>query len=92
VTRSQRGRGLMAQVVAPTLAIAERMGPGHAMLFCRPQLVPIYGRLGFEEIDAAVAAEQPTGPVEVPMRAMWRALRPGVTWPSGPVRLLGLPF
>ena len=92
VTRSQRGRGLMAQVVAPTLAIAARMGPGHAMLFCRPQLVPIYGRLGFEEIAAAVAAEQPTGPIEMPMRAMWRALRPGAEWPTGRVQVLGLPF
>jgi predicted GNAT family N-acyltransferase len=92
VTRSERGCGLMARVVAPALAIAERMGPAHAMLFCRPELVPVYGRLGFEEIDAPVSAEQPTGPVEMPMRAMWRALRAGAGWPPGRVRLRGLPF
>jgi predicted GNAT family N-acyltransferase len=92
VTRSERGRGLMTQVVAPTLAIAERMGPAHAMLFCRAELVHVYRRFGFEEIAAAVSAEQPSGPVEMPMRAMWRALRPGAEWPAGRVHVLGLPF
>jgi predicted GNAT family N-acyltransferase len=92
VTRSERGRGLMAQVVAPVLALAERMGPEHAMLFCRPELVAVYGRLGFEEIAAPVWAEQPTGPIEMPMRAMWRALRAGAAWPPGRVDVRGLPF
>jgi len=92
VTPAQRGRGLMAQVVAPVLARAERIGPEHAMLFCRPELVAVYGRLGFEEIAAPVWAEQPAGPIEMPMRAMWRALRAGAAWPPGRVDVGGLPF
>jgi predicted GNAT family N-acyltransferase len=92
VTRAERGRGLMTRVVAPALASAERMGPELAMLFCRPELVPVYGRLGFEEIAAPVIAEQRTGPVEMPMRAMWRALRAGAEWPPGRVHVRGLPF
>jgi predicted GNAT family N-acyltransferase len=92
VTRSERGRGLMARVVQPVLSLARDMGPDHAMLFCRSVLVPVYRRLGFAEIDAAVSADQADGRLEVPMRAMWRALRPGATWPAGSVDVLGLPF
>ncbi len=92
VTPSERGRGLMARVVTPVLAIAERLGPERAMLFCRSELVPVYGRLGFEEIAAPVSADQPAGPVEMPMRAMWRALRAGAEWPDGRVHVRGLPF
>jgi predicted GNAT family N-acyltransferase len=92
VTRSERGSGLMAKVVQPVLSLARDMGPDHAMLFCRPVLAPVYGRLGFAEIAAAVWAEQPRGPVKMPIRAMWRALRAGATWPAGRVDVLGLPF
>jgi hypothetical protein len=28
----------------------------------------------------------------MPMPAMWKPLRPGVTWPDGDVRVPGLPF
>ena len=92
VTRAERGRGLMAKVVEPVLSLARDMGPDHAMLFCREGLVPVYGHLGFAEITAAVWAEQPRGPVKMPMRAMWRPLRAGATWPVGRVDVLGLPF
>jgi predicted GNAT family N-acyltransferase len=92
VTRSERGQGLMAKVVEPVLSLARDMGPDKAMLFCRSGLVPVYGRLGFVEITAAVWAEQPRGPVKVPMSAMWRALHAGATWPAGSVDVLGLPF
>jgi predicted GNAT family N-acyltransferase len=92
VTPSERGRGLMFKVVEPVLALAEGMGPERAMLFCRPALVAVYLRLGFEEIAAPVWADQPAGPVTMPMRAMWRALRAGAGWPPGRVHVRGLPF
>jgi predicted GNAT family N-acyltransferase len=92
VTRAERGRGLMAKVVEPVLSLAREMGPDHAMLFCHRGLVPVYGRLGFSEITAAVWAEQSRGPVKMPMCAMWLALRAGATWPAGRVDVLGLPF
>ncbi len=92
VTPAERGRGLMLEVVEPTLALAEKMGPERAMLFCRPELAAVYRRLGFEEIAAPVWADQPAGPVQMPMRAMWRALRAGAAWPPGRVHVSGLPF
>lgn len=92
VTPSERGRGLMSEVIEPVLSLAEGMGPECAMLFCRPELVAVYRRLAFAEITAPVWADQPAGPVEMPMHAMWRPLRAGATWPPGRVDVRGLPF
>jgi hypothetical protein len=92
VTRSLRGRGLMSTLVEPLLRLAEGLGPERAMLFCRPELVAPYRRLGFIEIAAPVWADQPEGRIEMPMAAMWRALRPGAKWPPGRVDVRGLPF
>jgi GNAT superfamily N-acetyltransferase len=93
VTRSARGRGLMSQLVEPLLAIAARLGPARAMIFCRPELVPLYRRLEFAEIGAPVFVDGPDGGrIEMPLRAMWRALHPPVEWPPGRVEVDGLPF
>jgi predicted GNAT family N-acyltransferase len=92
VTPAQRGHGLMFRVVQPVLTLAEEMGVEHAMLFCRPPLAAVYARLGFAEVAAPVWAQQAQGPVEMPMRTMWRALRAGAEWPPGRVELRGLPF
>ena len=92
VTRSVRGGGLLWRLADPLLAIAAEMGPDRAMLFCKADLVPVYRRLGFAEIDSSVWADQAEGRVEVPMRAMWRALREGAVWPPGRVDVRGLPF
>jgi predicted GNAT family N-acyltransferase len=92
VTRSLRGRGLMSMMVEPLLALAEGLGPDRAMLFCRPGLVALYSRLGFVEIAAPAWVDQPGGRIEMPLAAMWRALRDGSEWPSGRVDVRGLPF
>jgi GNAT superfamily N-acetyltransferase len=92
VAKAARGAGLASELVGRLLVLAEQMGPERAMLFCRTPLMALYGRMGFAAIDGPVQAEQPSGPVEVPMRAMWRPLREGTAWPAGPVRVLGLPF
>ena len=92
VTRSQRGSGLMSRLVEPMLALAREMGPDRAMIFCRPELVALYGRLGFAEIAAPVWVDQPDGRVEVPLRSMWLALHEGAGWPPGRVEVRGLPF
>jgi len=76
VTYAMRGRGLMAQLVDPLLALAGRMGPERAMIFCRPELVRLYERLGFLEILSPVWAEQPGGRVEEPQRT-WLFQRGG---------------
>jgi predicted N-acetyltransferase YhbS len=92
VTHSMRGRGLLHPLARAVLQIAREMGPEHAMLFCRPELVPVYARLGFELIGARVLAEQPAGAVVVPLEAMHLTLAPGAVWPEGEVHVLGLPF
>ena len=61
VTRAMRGRGLARVVVAAILRLGGELGPDHAMLFCAPQLTPMYAGFGFSEIAAPVRAEQPTG-------------------------------
>jgi GNAT superfamily N-acetyltransferase len=92
VSKPQRGRGLMRRVLDAALEAAPSLGPDRAMLFCSPENVARYGRFGFREIESRVVVEQPAGPVEMPPAAMWRPLRPGATWPAGPVRLPGPPF
>jgi GNAT superfamily N-acetyltransferase len=92
VTKSERGRGLMRRVLGAALEAAPSLGPDHAMLFCSPGNVARYARFGFREIESPVVVQQPAGTAEMPPTAMWRPLRPGATWPAGPVRLPGLPF
>jgi predicted N-acetyltransferase YhbS len=86
VTRSRRGQGLLRPVFEA--ALARDLGPDRAMLFCLAKNAPIYERFGFSAIDAPVVA----GGQDMSGEAMWKPLRPGVTWPSGPVNLPQLPF
>jgi predicted N-acetyltransferase YhbS len=92
VRREERGRGLARELIERALEIADSLGPERAMLFCRPELTALYARFDFEPIEAQVGAQQPGGRIEMPMRAMWRALADGVDWPPGDVEVLGLPF
>ncbi len=92
VTRSARGRGLANVLVQRLVDVCGELGVERAMLFCRAQLVPLYAKFGFLAIEAPVRAEQPTGPIEMPMPAMLRALSAEASWPAGAVRLLGEPF
>jgi predicted GNAT family N-acyltransferase len=91
VRADARGRQLSGPLMDRLRTLADRLGPDRAMLFCEPRLVRLYSRRGYREIFAPVWVDQPSGPVQMPMRAMWRPLRP-VGWPSGVVRLDGLPF
>ncbi len=92
VTPRARGQGLARVVVEEILRVAQRLGPAHAMLFCRSELIPLYERLGFAAITAPVSAEQPTGRIVMPLAAMWRPLAPDAVWPDGTVQVLGEPF
>jgi hypothetical protein len=62
------------------------------MLFCQPAKRAVYASFGFREITDPVSVEQPGGRVEVPLSAMWLALRAGQVWPAGRVDVHGLPF
>ncbi|MDG4859918.1 GNAT family N-acetyltransferase [Streptomyces sp. T-3] len=93
VAADVRGRGLARSVVEAALDHARTMGPRHALLFCRPPLVPLYRRLGFHELDGDVRVEQPGGRVVVmPLHTMVAPLYDGAEWPAGAVRMLSLPM
>ncbi|MEU7122421.1 GNAT family N-acetyltransferase [Streptomyces zaomyceticus] len=93
VAPDMQGRGLARVVVAAALDHARALGPGHALLFCRPPLVALYQRLGWRPIDQDVRVEQPGSRVVLmPLRTMVTPLRDDAHWPPEPVRLLSLPM
>ncbi|MFF1381899.1 GNAT family N-acetyltransferase [Streptomyces sp. NPDC058308] len=88
-----RGRGLAREVLTTALSHARTLGPHHALLFCRPPLVTLYERLGWQALDEDVQVEQPGGRVvTMPLRTMVTPLREGARWPGGPVRVRSLPM
>lgn len=88
-----RGRGLARLVLAAALDHARTTGPRHALLFCRPPLVPLYERLGWHALDEQVLVEQPGDRlVSMPLRTMVTPLHDDAVWPPGPVRLFSLPM
>jgi predicted N-acetyltransferase YhbS len=92
VTAARRGEGLARVVVDAALERAAALGPDLALLFCLDDRAGLYERLGFAAVAGPVTVEQPSGPTEMPLRSMWRPLRPGAGWPPGPVAVLGQPF
>ncbi|MDI3403689.1 GNAT family N-acetyltransferase [Streptomyces cavernicola] len=87
-----RGRGLARQVLAAALDHARSMGPRHALLFCRPPLVSLYGRLGWRLLDEEVLVQQHAGVVVMPLRTMWAPLHEDAPWPGGKLRLRSFPM
>jgi predicted N-acetyltransferase YhbS len=92
VKASFRGRGLARQVVEAAVERARAMGPEFIVLFCHPDRMGLYERLGFAAIDETVRVKQPGGYEPLAQRTMWRALAPGATWPSGAPVIHTLPF
>jgi len=92
VVEDRRGRGLARFVVSGTMEHARRLGPEFAILFCRPDVVGFYGRLGWHEMADKVEVEQPDGPAVMPLRTMWFVLRKDARWPEGPVSLHSRPM
>lgn len=92
VRAGERGRGLARRLASDLLELARELPAERAMLFCEPRLMALYGEFGFREITDPVWAEQPQGPVRMPLSAMWRPLREGADWPAGELYLDGQPF
>ncbi|MFD5514184.1 GNAT family N-acetyltransferase [Streptomyces sp. NPDC127051] len=93
VAPDMQGQGLARRVVRAALDHARTMGPQHALLFCRPPLVPLYQRLGWHPLDEEVLVEQPESRlVTMELRTMVTPLRDDAHWPSEPVRLFSLPM
>jgi GNAT superfamily N-acetyltransferase len=91
VTRAERGQGRLRPLLEAALERAAEHAE-RAMLFCAERNVGLYERFGFAVIEGPVTVQQSDGPRVMPVPAMWRPLRAGVTWPAGDVRLPGLPF
>ncbi|MFD7834415.1 GNAT family N-acetyltransferase [Streptomyces sp. NPDC059761] len=93
VAPDMQGQGLARRVVTAALDHARTMGPQHALLFCRPPLVPLYQRLGWHPLDEEVLVEQPENRLAtMVLRTMVTPLRDDAHWPSEPVRLFSLPM
>lgn len=92
VAAAHRGQGLGWSVISESIRRAGELGPGIALLFCRPDRSELYRRHGFAEVHRLVLAEQPAGVLEMPLVTMWRALRPDAQLPDGVVNVRGLPF
>jgi predicted N-acetyltransferase YhbS len=92
VTRTARGRGIARLLVQRLLELAGDTGVQRAVLFCLPGLTSLYSKFGFALIESEVWADQPTGRIEMPLSAMWRAFSSDASWPTGRVELMGEPF
>lgn len=95
VSPDVRGRGLARRIVTAALSHARTMGPPHALLFCRPPLVPLYEHLGWHPTptDAPVRVEQPGDRVvTMPLRTLVTPLHENARWPEGAIRLRSLPM
>lgn len=93
VTRSRRGEGLARTVLEAAIERASTLGPTRGLLFCRPDRAGLYAKLGFAKLAVPVDVGQLGGErAAMPLDTMWRPLRPGASWPAGPVVVPGLPF
>ncbi len=64
---------------------------GLMLLFCREPLRPWYDALGWRRVLGATWAEQPNGPIVLPLESMWKSLS-GARWPDGDVHLHSQPW
>ncbi|MFD3658717.1 GNAT family N-acetyltransferase [Streptomyces sp. NPDC058620] len=87
-----RGQGLARLVVTAAVEHARGLGIELGLLFCWPDMIPLYERLGWQALGAHVLAVQSDEPVSMPLRAMWTPLVEGAEWPAGQVYLLSLPM
>jgi predicted GNAT family N-acyltransferase len=92
VAAAHRGQGLADRVIVETLARAATLGPDVVILFCHRNRAGLYVRHQFVEIPPPVLVQQPDDFAEIPLVAMWRTLREGVSLARGRVKLLSLPF
>lgn len=86
-----RGLGLSRRIIERVREISLDLGPDRAMCFCGSHLQQMYEHFGYRLIPDPVWVQQPSGPIVMPMPAMWQPIRPA-DWPRGTVRLAGPPF
>lgn len=87
-----RGHGLARLVVTAAVEHARGTGTEFGLLFCWPDRMPLYQKLGWRALDGGMQVEQPDGVISTPLRPMWTPLVDGAVWPPGRARLLSLPM
>lgn len=87
-----RGHGLARLVVTAAVEHARGTGAEFGLLFCWPDRMPLYQKLGWRALDGGMQVEQPDGVISTPLRPMWTPLVDGAVWPPGRARLLSLPM
>jgi GNAT superfamily N-acetyltransferase len=92
IHRDHRGNGAGVELVSGAMRSMAGGGAPLGLLFCRPERLAFYQRLGWIPLDGVVTADQPSGPIAVPMPACWTPLVEGSTLTATGLRLEGLPF
>jgi GNAT superfamily N-acetyltransferase len=92
VAKDRRGAGLARAVMTEATRIAGTLEPAVGMLFCLASRAGLYAKLGWRDIVEPVTVEQPGGPHTITDHTMWTPLRPGASFPAGPVHVRSLPF
>ncbi|MBE8471227.1 GNAT family N-acetyltransferase [Streptomyces sp. 3R004] len=88
-----RGQGLARLVVEAAVAHARGTGAEFGLLFCLPDRMPLYRRLGWRESTDGMRVEQPgEAVVDHPLHTMWLPLAEDAVWPAGRARLHSLPM
>lgn len=92
VRSGERGHGYGHAAMEAAEAFAAREWKvGFLLLFCRESLRSWYDALGWRKVLGATWAEQPTGPIVLPLESMWKSLA-GARWPAGDVYLCSKPW
>ena len=90
--RDYRGHGAGRQVVLGAMSRMTDAGGSIGLLFCLPERVRFYRDMGWFPIDRVVTADQPSGPITMPMVTCWTPLAEGATLPATDLHVEGLPF
>lgn len=84
------GYGRAAMEAAEAFAVRE-WNIEFMLLFCREALRSWYDALGWRKVLGATWADQPTGPIVLPLESMWKSVS-GARWPNGDVHLHSKPW
>jgi GNAT superfamily N-acetyltransferase len=84
------GYGRAAMEAAEAFA-AREWNVGFMLLFCREALRSWYDALGWRKVLGATWADQPNGPIVLPLESMWKSHN-STQWPRGDVHLHSCPW
>jgi len=62
---AKQGQGLASRAMREAAnRFHHELNVAYALLFCRPHLIPFYGRLGWKSFEGQLFVEQPQGKIE----------------------------